>query len=134
MPITDKEISSIIFLPTYRYQRDLMDLREVRKLEQAAIAHGYRGASKGKHNGVVNIKPDDKILLKSLEKFKSNEGNKNFLMGMRTLESEEFYIDVKVVAHCQNGDRIVGFLNRNKSGELILYLLGFSNYNYEIFK
>ena len=38
------------------------------KLEQAAEVHGYRGASKKKHNGIVPIRPSDSGLLKTLNK------------------------------------------------------------------
>jgi len=106
-----------------------MDKSEVSKLEQAIDVHGYRGASNYKHNGVVNIKPDDKELWKSLNKFKELE--KQLLL--KTAENgETFLIDVKVVAHVPNGNRIVGSIYK-KEEELILYLLGFSNYNYQIF-
>lgn len=50
-----------------------MDEKEVFKLEQAIIVHGYRGQSKMKHNGLVNIKPSDKELIKSVEKFSKIE-------------------------------------------------------------
>jgi len=106
-----------------------MDQSEVSKLEQAIEVHGYRGASKLKHNGVVNIKPDDKELWKSLNKFKELEKQ---LLSKTTENGETFLIDVKVVAHVPNGNRIIGSIYK-KEEDLILYLLGFSNYNYQIF-
>jgi hypothetical protein len=62
--------------------------------EQAAEVHGYRGASKFKHNGVVNIKPDDKQLWKSLKKFKDLEKD---LLKLATENQKEFFVDVKLV-------------------------------------
>jgi len=68
-------IDDVIYTNTYTKQCELMDSKEVDKLEQAIEVHGYRGYSKMKNNGVVNIKPDDKELWKSLEKFKKIEEN-----------------------------------------------------------
>jgi len=118
---------NIIYTDTYKLQRENMDASEVSKLEQAIQVHGYRGASKQKHNGVVNIKPGDKELIKSLNKFKKKE-----LVDID--ESKNiFVIDVKAVAHVPNGNRIVGSLYKNEKNELTLYVLGFSNYNYQLF-
>lgn len=49
------------------------------KLEQAADVHGYRGASKKKHNGIVPIRPTDKGLLKTLKKLVLNEKNEELI-------------------------------------------------------
>src|SRR5689334_19906915 len=107
---------NVVQCNSYLTQRALMDQSEVNKLEQAVDVHGYRGASKFKHNGVVNIKPDDKELWKSLAKFKLL--NKDVLKG-------EHVVDVKVVAHVTNGNRIVGCIYRSDDIDT-LYLLGFS--------
>jgi len=124
-------IAKIIKTPTYLSQKKYMDEKEVNKLEQAIEVHGYRGASQCKHNGVVNIKPDDSQLWKSLAKFKEND--EKFISESAKLNNETFYIDVKVVAHCPNGNRAIGSLYRNQEGELILYVIGFSNYCYQLF-
>jgi hypothetical protein len=125
-------ISETIHTETYKTQRALMDATDVEKLEQAMQVHGYRGKSKGKHNGVVNIKPDDAELWKSLKKFKQLEDkNVNKLVKDNKLT---FYTDVKLVAHCPNGNRAIGSLYKNNNNEFILILLGFSNYNYQLFK
>jgi len=128
--INMNKITKTIYSDTYKHQRELMDKSEVNKLEQAIEVHGYRGASKFKHNGVVNIKPDDKELWKSLEKFKQLE--KELLLETKE-NSEDFFIDVKIVAHVPNGNRIIGSLYKNSNNELVLYVLGFSNYNYQLF-
>ena len=125
------KITSIIYTETYITQKQKMDCSEVEKLEQAIEVHGYRGASKQKHNGVVNIKPSDTQLLKAVDKFKGLE--KNFIKLKTEEKSETFYIDVKIVAHITNGNRGVGSLYKDKNGNLILYVLGFANYNYKLF-
>ena len=120
----------IVYSDTYKKQKEEMDQSEVNKLEQAIEVHGYRGPSKFKHNGVVNIKPDDKELWKSLAKFKELEKE---LLQQAKQNDEEFFIDVKIVAHVTNGNRMIGSIYKNKQNELILYVLGFSNYNYQLF-
>jgi hypothetical protein len=122
------KLHNIVYSQTYNLQRAKMDIKEVNKLEQAIEVHGYRGASKKKHNGVVNIKPNDIELLKAIEKYKLLEHElldeaKNYV----------FFIDVKIVAHVMNGNRSIGSLYKNEHGELILYMLGFANYNYKLF-
>jgi len=41
-----KKITSIVYTPTYELQKKCMDKKEVDKLEQAVVVHGYIGASK----------------------------------------------------------------------------------------
>jgi hypothetical protein len=53
---------------------DKQFIKDFPKLEQAAQVHGYRGASKKKHNGIVPIRPADIGLFKTLEKL-SKEKN-----------------------------------------------------------
>ena len=43
------------------YDKELVE-KEFPKLQQAVEVHGYRGASKKKHNGIVPIRPQDKGL------------------------------------------------------------------------
>ena len=127
---TNQYFTKIIYTNTYTKQKEHMDIGEVEKLEQAIEVHGYRGASKKKHNGVVPIRPDDKELWKSLKKFKEMELN---LLVTSTQNNEEHFADVKIVAHVTNGNRAIGTIYKNENDELILYVLGFSNYNYQIF-
>lgn len=116
---------------TYTNQKKQMDESEVNKLEQAIDVHGYRGQSKMKHNGVVNIKPDDNELWKSLKKYNQLENhNIDQIIDKNNLSH---YCDVKVVAHCPNGNRSIGSLYTNDKGEFHLILLGFTNYNYQLF-
>ena len=124
-------IGQIIYTPTYLNQKKYMDEKEVNKLEQAIEVHGYKGVSKCKQNGVVNIKPDDSQLWKSLNKFKKNDCE--FISESVKTNNETFYIDVKVVAHCPNGNRAIGSLYKNQTGKLTLYVIGFSNYCYQLF-
>jgi len=120
---------NVIYSDTYIEQKEHMDLSEVEKLEQAIQVHGYRGPSKKKHNGVVPIRPDDKELWKSLRKFKKLE----FELLKNVDSSNIHFADVKAVAHISNGNRSIGSIYKNNKGELELYMLGFSNYNYQLF-
>ena len=79
------------------------------KLQQAAEVHGYRGASKKKHNGIVPIRPSDKGLLKTL----------------RRLAPHNTGQPIKVVAHVPSGNRLVGY--RQTDGSVIIY--GLANYS-----
>ena len=119
-----KSISQVIWTPTYKTQR-------LEKFEQAIDVHGYRGSSKKKHNGVVNIKPDDTQILKAIDKFKNTD--KDFINAYLTKNPRTFLIDVKIVAHVQNGNRAVGSLYANENNEYTLFLIGFTNYNYQLF-
>lgn len=117
----------VIYTNTYLDQTKQMDKSEVDKLEQAVIVHGYRGASKKKTNGVVPIRDSDSQLWKALKKFKEYE-----IELLKTVV-EEFVIDVKLVAHITNGNRAIGSLYKDTDGEFVLYVLGFCNYNYQLF-
>jgi len=126
-----RKIDCIVMTKTYYDQKQQIDKSEVEKLEQAIDVHGYRGQSKMKHNGVVNIKPDDKELWKSLKKFYEIEKNNidQYIDENKLIRFD----DVKIVAHCPNGDRSIGILYKDKSEKYYLILLGFSNYNYQLF-
>ena len=139
---SNKYFSKVIYSDTYVMQKSQMDKSEVDKLEQAIEVHGYRGASKKKHNGVVPIRPDDKELWKSLKKFKEGAQLEHselleFFADVKVVaqlehsELLEFFADVKVVAHVENGNRAIGTIYKNNNGDLLLYLLGFANYNYQ---
>jgi hypothetical protein len=131
MAISIHKIVSIVKCPTYILQRKCMNVIEIEKLEQAIEVHGYRGVSSSKHNGVVNIKPDDIQLLKALDKFKNKDIE--FIKEHSEKNKYLFHINVKIVAHVTNGDRAIGLLYKNTKDEFILYLLGFANYNYKLF-
>lgn len=119
----------IVYSPTYLRQRKDMDGSDVMKLEQACEVHGYRGLSKKKHNGIVNIRPDDKQLWKSIAKYKSID---SYFIKENTTNLI-FQIDIKVVAHCPSGNRVVGSLYRGKDDDnFVVILLGFANYNHSI--
>lgn len=118
-------ISRVIHTPCYKSQRDSINEREVEKLENAIAVHGYRGSSRCKHNGVVLIKPSDTELLKCVRHHKPN-----LIIPEPTLS---FVADVKVVAHCPSGNRIVGCLYKDTNQEWVLFLLSFVNYNHQLF-
>ncbi len=61
------EIQSITFSDDYVCQKETYDTNEIKKLEDAISIHGYRGASKQKHNGVVPIRPSDTKFWKFLQ-------------------------------------------------------------------
>jgi len=128
----NQKIHHILTTNTYNSQRPSMDNSEVNKLEQACEVHGYRGSSKKKHNGVVNIKPTDTQLWKSLNKY--NQAENKTITDAITNNKLTHHADVKIVAHCPNGNRGVGSLYKSVSGENYLILLGFANYNHQLFK
>jgi hypothetical protein len=105
-----------------------MEEREVCKLEQAIEVHGYRGASKKKHNGIVPIRDSDKQLLKSLHKYE--EMDREFIKKQVSDGCSELPLMIKGVAHCPSGTRIVGLMY-SKTGLIIM--LGFANYGYQLF-
>jgi hypothetical protein len=72
------------------------------KLEQAAQVHGYRGASKKRHNGIVPIRPTDKGLFKTL-------GRLVKASGAEPPDAKEA-LPVKAVAHVTSGNRLVGYM------------------------
>lgn len=115
---------SVIFCPTYVEQKQQMNQSEVEKLEQAIEVHGYRGTSKQKRNGIVNIKATDTQLWKAYNKFL--EINKPFILQHCDCNSTtNNTIAVKIVAHITNGNRAIGILYQQDQK---LFLLGFANY------
>lgn len=107
------EISAVTFSENYARQRQNYDAKEIAKLEEAIRIHGYRGASKKKHNGVVPIRPSDAKFWKFLEPF--------------ALTNEQF--PVKVVAHVPAGHRLIGYLQKQEEhGTLTLHILGVCQY------
>lgn len=119
---------------TDRYKQDKIKISDsdIDKLEQAIDVHGYRGASKKKHNGVVPLRPQDKNLWKVYNKEITRYVFPTYKCGKVDKDS---LIAVKVVAHCPNGNRIVGvayeityeIANETKSS-FELSLLGIGNY------
>jgi hypothetical protein len=89
------------------------------KLEQAAQVHGYRGASKKKHNGIVPIRPSDSGLFKTLEKLSKE---KNWI-------NKQNQLPIKVVAHCESGNRLVGYRYLDGLDNIQkIHILGLANY------
>jgi hypothetical protein len=101
----------------YVKQREELDPLEVKKLEQAADVHGYRGPSRKKHNGIVPIRPTDHELWKVYKKLLDSPD-------VQTLTTGKTLVPVKVVAHVPSGNRLVGAM---MNGELII--LGMGNYS-----
>jgi hypothetical protein len=127
----------VIYSPNYISQRASMDEKEVLKLEQAIEVHGYRGASKGKHNGVVPIRSSDTQLWRALNVYYENDtefvtGHQKRLEIMLTDDSSQpfqvHFLPVKVVAHCPSGNRAVGLLVQKESEPVLLLIMGFANY------
>jgi hypothetical protein len=129
--MTVRQIKNILMTKNYSDQKESIDRSDVDKLEQAIEVHGYRGQSKCKHNGIVNIKPDDKELWKSLNKYYDIERT-NIDEYVKQYSLKRVF-DVKIVAHCPNGNRSIGILCTDKDNDLYLILLGFANYNYQLF-
>jgi len=91
--------------------------KEVEKLKQAIEVHGYRGASKKKHNGIVPIRPSDSNLIKVLKKLTEQ-------LEPEIKEKCLNAIPIKVVAHVPSGWRMIGY--RLSDGSI--FLLGMGNY------
>jgi hypothetical protein len=87
---------------------------QVAKLEQAIDVHGYRGASKKRHNGIVALPKRDKKLWQ-------------FLRANQDQVPPEFQhsFPVKVVAHVPTGDRLVGLMNMETQR---LFVVGTESY------
>jgi hypothetical protein len=103
------------------FDKFLLNKSELTKLTEAIYIHGYRGASKKRHNGVVPIRPVDKQLLKDLNKAILQESN----------EIQEKYKDccpIKVVAHVPSGNRLIGYIYNMDNKELGVYILSVSHY------
>ncbi len=102
----------IVFGDAYAEERLCLDAKEIDRLEQAAEAHGRRGASSKKHNGVVPIRPGDTQLWGALSKFEAPVG----------------WTAVTVVAHVPSGSRLVGVLSPDAA---TLCILCATNYHYK---
>jgi hypothetical protein len=103
MSAIEEELSVVYDDDFLRWVGDQADEKFVKeewpKLKQAAEVHNYRGASKGKHNGVVPIRPTDKGLLKTLNKILKTKN-------IDAIKSKA--LPIKVVAHVPTGNRLVG--------------------------
>jgi len=91
---------------------------DIEKLRQAIEVHGYREASKGKHNGIVPIRPTDYNLINTL-----NRLIKELPEEIRTKCTTGF--PIKVVAHVSTGWRMIGYRWSNGN----IYIIGMGNYN-----
>jgi len=111
----------------YTQDRTKVPGSDVDKLEQAIDVHGYRGASKKKHNGVVCIRPSDVKLWKV---YNNNVGS---CTDLRNIDAE-LLTAVKVVAHCPNGNRGVGACYEHPTAGFVLVLLGMGNYGGKLAK
>ena len=81
-----------------------------------ALDHGYRGASKKRHNGIVPIRPSDTRLWKDLRVVLNKESEEQ----RQTLQD---WLPIKVVAHVTAGHRLVGFIKDSQ-----VYLMCVSKY------
>jgi hypothetical protein len=115
----------ILFSPQYLQDRSKHDPKTIEKLEQAMEVHGYRGASKKKHNGVVNLKPTDNALVRTLQ---SNQLQDDAWLATNRA-NKTFVANVKVVAHCPDGTRAVGCLFKDEHNVHSLLVHGISNYD-----
>jgi len=100
--------------------------KEVEKLKQAIEVHGYRGASKKKHNGIVPIRPSDSNLISTLKKL-TDQLEQDIKVKCSNA------IPIKVVAHVPSGWRMIGYkFNQEINGEIIskdvVLILGMANY------
>lgn len=111
------------FLEDIKTNRGIFDkqfMNDFPKLEQAAQVHGYRGASKKKHNGIVPIRPTDTGLLKTLAKLSKE----------KKWENKQNQLSIKVVAHCDSGNRLVGYRYLDKiTNTHKIHILGMAKYS-----
>lgn len=99
-------------------------IQEFAKLHNCATKYGYRGLSKGKKNGIVNINFSNKQLLIDLERMLTKEVIEEYCLDTENLQP------IKVVAHVPNGNRLIGVLDKSKRGNYhAVVILGLSNYN-----
>lgn len=98
-------------------------LKEFSKFHNIATTYGYRGYSARKNNGIVEIKPSNKRLLKDYNKLITQEVIEQFKL------NEENLTPIKIVAHVTNGNRLIGTLDKTKGDYNIVVILGLSNYN-----
>lgn len=94
------------------------------KSSKAAHNYGYIGKSKGKRNGIVDIRKEDKTLLqdyKAIMKKFNVQGRYNL---------SESITPVKIVAHIPTGDRFVGCKD-NPTRSIVIF--GMSNYKKRYF-
>ena len=95
-------------------------LDEFSKFHNVATTYGYRGFSSGKKNGIVNINQSSKILLKDYNKLLTAEVIKKY-----DLDNPQ---PIKVVAHVDNGNRLIGVLDKTKKEDYhVVVILGISN-------
>ena len=118
--MSGKEISIITF--SEKFDKKDLDDSEYNKLIEAIHVHGYRGASKKRHNGVVPIRPVDKKLFKDLDKTMEKETN----------EIKNRYkkcVKIKIVAHVPSGKRLVGYMyNIKETNSYGLFIVTTSHY------
>lgn len=103
------------------FDKDFIENKEFKKLIDSLYAHGYRGPSKKKHNGVVPIKPTDIRLLNDLQKAMSNESKE-------MQEKFKNCCPIKIVAHVPSGNRLIGYIYNIDTDTTGIYILGCSHY------
>jgi hypothetical protein len=80
--------------------------------------------STGKKNGIVDIRGTNTQLLHSYKTLLTDDVIKKYGLKRESLKP------VKVVAHVENGNRMIGALDyTEKEGALTVVMLGISNYN-----
>ncbi|MBI2040546.1 MAG: hypothetical protein HYT16_00405 [DPANN group archaeon] len=119
----------IIYLPsvveTARAAKDPHQvLEEIGKFHRAALSHGFRGRSFGGKNGVVFLNKSDIDLQRASQELLDK--NLDTLSGMGA--NINSLLPVKIVAHVENGNRLLGALDKTER-PFVLYVLGFSNYS-----
>ncbi len=99
-------------------------LTELAKFHRAAMQHGFRGRSFGGKNGVVEINDSDVALGRSYARLLGEKSEELERLGVNLCDA----VPVKVVAHVENGNRLLGVLDK-ASQPYTVYLLGVSNYS-----
>jgi len=91
-----------------KYRRDL----------EAVVTYGYMGGSRGGKNGIIRVSGRDTGLVGVAERLPT----RRFVLALRRLGlslDPQSLIEVKVVTHRKNGERIVGVMDRS-TGTVVL--------------
>ena len=107
-PIINVEFSPMLketcrkFLDNDQFQIDF------KKSVRTAMKYGYRGTSNGKKNGIIDIRSEDKPLIKDYSRI------------MNEFDVEKRYglvkpTPIKIVAHIPSGNRLIGCLDSSET-------------------
>lgn len=95
--------------------------QNTKKFLKAIRTFGYVGQSVGKKNGIVKLKAKDTNFAKGVNSFINSQYG---IQQIRQYGLRQPFEGVKIVAHCMNGERIIGV----KDSQEYILLFGIKNY------